>query len=365
MTKAMSTLLSDAFSFVFRLLVFVLLGNPLSMWFINLLFPRQAAKFARNELYFGPKIGAFYEQHALKWPFYWAKWWMRLEQLSLYGVEQQVKYFLKVSFKNKTEVKALEAMKRRTFWPNAFDILFFKYGNKKLPLKSECHWKEVGECSVGYWVDVTVADFMMRHTRLSYSALEAAIKRAVHNDFAREELQKYLATGALNESQLYLLIDAVATDSGSGDFQMLAVLIDYVKRYNLRKEHWLRIREHYPQPFIELLEEASHTVEQVKIVKSLQNTPEGRDTWQKFCCATTDILPVAQGRMALWQYDIFHNTGHKLDNDAILALLRRQDEKLWRLIFEREDIYEDIELEISCNVKRWPVYQEVIKSKQG
>lgn len=365
MTKAMSTWLSDAFDFVFRLLVFILFGNPLSMWFINLLFPKIAATFARNELYFGPKIYAFYEKYALKWPFYWAKQWMVLEKLSSYGVEQQVQYFLKVSFKNKTEVKTLDAMKKHSFWPDTFEILFFKYGNKKLPLKPETHWKKVGECSVGYWVDVTVADFMMRHTRLSYNALEVAIKRAMNSDFAREELHKYLTSGALNESQLYLLIDAVANDSGSGDFQMLGVLIDYVKRYNLRKEHWQRIKEHYPRPFIELLEEAAHTIEQAKVVRSLQNTPEGRDTWRKFCCATQDILPVAQGKMALWQYDIFHDTGHTLNNDAILTLLRRPDEKLWRLIFERENIDEDIQMEISSNIKKWPIYQEVIKSKQG
>ena len=365
MTKAMSTWLSDAFEFVFRLLVFILFGNPLSMWFINLLFPKIAATFARNELYFGPKIYAFYEQHALRWPFYWAKKWMLLEKLASYSVKQQVQYFLKVSFKNKTEVKTLEAMKEHTFWPDAFEMLFFKYGNKKLPLEPENHWEDVGDSSVGYYVEVTVADFMMRHTRLSYNALAVVIKKAVNSHFVREELQKYLASGALNESQLYLLIDAVATDSGSGDLQMLGVLIDYVKRYNLRKEHWQRIKKQYPQPFIELLEEASHAVEQVKIVRSLQNTSDGRFTWLRFCRETAEILPVAQGKMALWQYDIFYSTDHKLDADAILALLRRPDEKLWRLIFEREDINDDIRSEISCNVKLWPVYKEVIKSKQG
>ncbi len=365
MAKAMSSWLSDAFCFVFRLLVFILFGNPLSMCIINLLFPRLAAKFAQNPLYFGPKIYAFYEQHALKWPFYWAKEWMLLENLASYSVNQQVKYFLKVSFKNKTPEKALDAMKKHLFWPDAFDTLFFKYGNKKLPLKKECHWKEVGTCSVGYWVNVTVADFMMRHTRLSYNALEVVIKKAVHSDFVREELQKYLATGALNESQLDLLIDAVSTDSGSGDFPMLGVLMEYVKRYNLRKEHWQRIKKQFPQPFIELLEDAAKTVEQVKLVRSLKDTSDGRFKWLTFCHETTEILPITQGKMALWQYDIFHTSGHKLDPDAILTLLRRPDEKLWRLIFEREEIDDNVQMEISSNVKKWPIYKEVMKNKQG
>lgn len=45
--------------------------------------------------------------------------------------------------------------------------------------------------------------------------------------------------------------------------------------------------------------------------------------------------------------------------------LRRPDEKLRRLIFEKENIDEDIQIEISGNLKRWPVYQEVIKNRQG
>ncbi len=321
MAKAISSLLSDAFIFVFRLLVFILFGNPLSMCFINLLFPQLTAKFAHNKLYFGPKICAFYEEKALKWPFFWAKWWMKLEDISQYPVKRQIKYFFKVAFKNKTEVKALNAMKKPIFWPDAFELLFFKYGNKKLPYPAECHWKEEGECSIGYYVTITVADFMMRNTRLSYNALASVVEKAKHNDFTCEELKKYLATGALNESQLNLLIDAVSTNQGSGDFPMLGVLMNYVKRYSLRKEHWQRIRAQYPKPFIELLEEAARTVEQARIVRSLKNTPEGHRTWEKFCQETEEILPLTQGKMALWQYKIFHNTGHKLDDDAIRSLL--------------------------------------------
>ena len=365
MAKAMSSWLSDASCFVFRLLVFVLFGNQLSMWFVNLLFPRLAAKFARDERYFGPKIYAFYERHALKWPFHWAKWWMKIENMESYSVKQQVKYFLKVSFKNNTAAKALEAMKKRIFWPDAFEVLFFKYGNKKLPLKPETHMIRKGDCSIAYWVNITVADFMMRNTRLSYNALEAVIKKAVYNDFSREELRKYLASGALNCSQLDLLIDAVSTDNFSGDLQMLGVLIDYVKRYNLRKEHWQRIKKQYPRQFIELLEEAAQTAEQAKFVRSLQDTPKDRSAWENFCRETADIIPSAQGKMTLWQYDIFHKAGHKLSTDAILALLRHSDKRMWKAIFEREEIDDDARMEISCNVNWWPVYQEVIKARKG
>jgi hypothetical protein len=206
---------------------------------------------------------------------------------------------------------------------------------------------------------------MMRNTRLSYNALASVVEKAKHNDFTCEELKKYLATGALNESQLNLLIDAVSTNQGSGDFPMLGVLMNYVKRYSLRKEHWQRIRAQYPKPFIELLEEAARTVEQARIVRSLKNTPEGHRTWEKFCQETEEILPLTQGKMALWQYKIFHNTGHKLDDDAIRSLLHCSDEKLWRLIFEWEKIENPVDFDISSNVNWWPVYQEVMKARKG
>jgi hypothetical protein len=110
---------------------------------------------------------------------------------------------------------------------------------------------------------------------------------------------------------------------------------------------------------------AAKTVEQVKLVRSLKDTSDGRFKWLMFCNETTEILPVTQGKMALWQYDIFHTSGHKLDPDAILTLLRRPDEKLWRLIFEWEEIDDNVKMEISSNVKKWPIYKEVMKNKQG
>jgi hypothetical protein len=158
------------------------------------------------------------------------------------------------------------------------------------------------------------------------------------------------------------LIDSVSTQNGSGYIPMLSVLMEYVKRYNLRKEHWQRIKKQYPLLFIELLEEAAKTVEQVRIVRSFRDT-SCRDKWQKFCRETADILPVAQGEMVLWQYEVFHYTNHKLDPDAILALLRRSDEKMWRLIFAHEKIDDNLRLEIGSNAKWWPVYQEVSKAK--
>ncbi len=365
MVKSISSLLSDAFVFVFRLLVFIVFGNPLSMFLLNLLAPRKTVQFARNPHYFGPKLSAFYERQALKWPFFWAKWWMKLDDLSGYSVNWQIKYFLKVSFKNKTEVETLKAMqKNKIFWPDPYEKLFFDYGKRKLPLEKELRSHTYGECVVCHYAYVTVDEFMMRHVRLSYKAFESVVNRAVINDDMRTELKKYLAAGAINAPHLDILIDAVSTQSSGGDLQMLGILIDYVKRYNLQSEHWKRIRDQYPEQFIELLEEAARSNKQVKFVRSLKDTAEDRAKWEIFCKETTEILPVSQGKMTFWQYDIFHETEHQLCTDAILAFLRRSDKTLWKAVFERETLDDTVLMEISCRPKWWAVYTEVKQAKK-
>ena len=358
-------MLSDAFVFVFRLLVFIVFGTPWSMFVLNLLAPHKAVEFARNPRYFGPKLCAFYERQALKWPFFWAKWWMKLDDLSGYSVNWQIKYFLKVSFKNKTEVETLKAMQNnKIFWPDPYEKLFFNYGQRQLPLEKEIRSHTYGECVVCHYAYVTVIEFMMRHVRLSYKAFESVVNRAVLNDDMRTELKNYLAAGAINANQLNILIDAVSTQSSSGNLQMLGVLIDYAKRYNLRSEHWKRIRDQYPKQFIELLEEATRTNQQVKFVRSLKDTAEGRAKWEKFCKETAEILPVSQGKMTSWQYDIFHETGHQLCTDAILAFLRRSDKTLWKAVFERETLDDSVLMEIGCHIKWNAVYKEVKKAKK-
>ena len=252
MAKAISTQLSDFLIFIVRFFVFVLLGNPLSMFILNLLAPQKAAKFVKEQAFFGEKISAFYERLALKWPMFWARWWIKLENLSCCPAGLQAEYFLKVAVKNKTGSEALKAMRKENPWPASFDVLFFKYGNVKLPYIEDRSYKK-STYSYECVVHVTVAEFMMRNVRLSTSALRYLIEQARTNEVVRCELKKYLASGKLNDSQFELLIDAVTTNPGSGDLLMLAVLLDYVRRYGISDNHMVKIRFQYPEPFVQLL----------------------------------------------------------------------------------------------------------------
>lgn len=336
-TKPISSWVSDAILFVFRLCVFIVFGNPLSMFFINLLAPHCAAEFAKNQAYFGEKIYRFYEYLALKLPFHWAKWWMKLENIRKYTANQQIKYFLKVSFKNNTAVETLKAMmsaEGMTF-NDACEKLFFKYGDKKLPVK-ELHSREEGGCVCAWRDNITVCIFMMRNVRLDYWSLQEVIKRAVHDENLREELKKYMASGRLMAQQLDLLLDAVATNSGEGHLQMLGILLDYVRRYGLLPQQTERIAKQYPQQFCELLAEADMYHTQVKTVKAFKNTDKWKSDWREFCKETPLILPEVQAMMNFDQYCIFHNVGRVLAAKAVEEFLHRPDEALWKAVFTKE-----------------------------
>ena len=64
-----------------------------------------------------------------------------------------------------------------------------------------------------------------------------------------------------------MLIDAVTTSPGSGDLQMLGVLLGYIERYGISEEHKSRIEAQFPRPFVELVIEKSLLYEQEKLAK--------------------------------------------------------------------------------------------------
>lgn len=334
-TKPISTCLTDCFIFMVRLFVFVLFGNPLSMFVLNLFAPRNTAEFAKNQNLFGTRIYRYYERHALKWPFYWARWWMKLEDLSDYAVKQQIQYFFKVATKNKTEAEALKAMSKKQFWPDAHEALFFKYGEKELPMQ-ELRSHTYGQCIVCKTVNLNVREFMMRHVRLSYNALKETIKCSETNEDLRDELKKYLASGKLNDAQFEMLIDAVTISAGKGYLQLFGIFIDYIKRYGISDKYLRRIERKYPKSFYELTVDNALLHQQTEVLSSCQTSDKGEDDWREFCKKTPNILPDVQCKMTLAQYKIFHQTGHTLDAKAVDAFLHRDNTALWRAVFRNE-----------------------------
>lgn len=331
--KPISTCMSDALIFIFRLCIFILFGNPLSMFIHNLLFPEETAEFARNRNIFGAKIYTFYERLALTWPFYWAKWWMKLDKLSDYTPNQQVQYLLKVAFRNQTEVEALKAMSKEELWPAAYEKLFVSYGKLCLPLRQ----RDVRDRNyMPKWYMHYVAEFMMQNVRLSYQALKNVIAWAAQDEQVMSTLKQYLASGKLNDAQFMLLTDAVSENQSGGNLKLLDVVIDYVKRYGISTEHMAHVRARYPRQFFELVADAKVLYTQTKAVKAFKDTCDGVIAWREFCLQTRRILPEVQSQMSHMQYEVFHNVGHKLDVMAIKEFLWRQDKELWRAVFINE-----------------------------
>lgn len=334
MAKAISTWLSDLFIFLIRLFVFVVFGNPLSVFILHLLAPQKAVEFVKDGTLFGNTIRKFYERQALKWPFRWSRWWMNIENITRYSDEQQIEYFFEVAIKNNTAADTLKAMYKghqsEDFWPEACKELFFKYGDRKMPA-TEDRWHKSNPDDV-----ITVMEFMIHNMRLNGSALMKVIRHAAVSDFWRDELKRYLFSGKLNDMNFELLIDAVTTDCHSGDLQILGVLLEYIKRYGISEEHMCRIRSQYPQPFVELVTQEATIYWQSKEVKSFKNTNEGRNAWRKFC-KKTKIVPEAQRLMTKEQYRIFHDAGRKLDKEAISYILSyNSDATLKNLVLEFE-----------------------------
>lgn len=334
MAKAVSTLVFDGCVFFVRLCLFILVGNPLSMWFYNLLFPREAAEFAKNSHIFGEQIYSFYEYFALKWPFHWAKWWMKPENLSKYSVDRQIQYLFKMAFRNQTEIEALKAMQKgKGFWPDAYEKLFFVYGQKWLPLKRK---DMKNRDSRPKWYSHSVAEFMMQNVRLSYNALDTVIKKSVIDSGLRSSLSQYLASGKLCDAQFSLLVDSVTTDKHSGDLQMLKVLLDYIERYGVSENELGKIKEQYPKPFFELVTDANTLYEQMRVHKAFKDTPDGRNIWKLFCQKTPKVLSEVQSLMSLPQYEIFHQVGHNLDEKAIENILLGGDKNFIKAVFLNE-----------------------------
>lgn len=347
MAKSISTSLYDFCVFGYRLVIFILFGNPLSMLVINLLAPYCAAEFANNRNIFGQRIYAFYERHALKWHFHWAKYWMKLDRLSEYTVKQQINYLFKVAFRKGTEVEALKAMpSANESWPDAYEELFFKYGKKCLPLK---HRDIVRREDTPKWYLHLVIEFMMQNVRLSFNALHFAIEVAKKDEKVRLTLKEYLASGKLNDAQTQLLVDGVfaellaegtfAGEHGHGiDLPMFGILTDYIRRYGAKKELVQSMKTKLPPSCFELVLEADKYYRHSKAVRIGQ---KDETKWEEYCKQIETLVPEAQKLMTTKQYAVYSRnnatTGHKLDNNVIYDFLHnRDDEILWRLIFLRE-----------------------------
>ena len=285
---------------------FLLVFNPVSMFVINLCAPALAATLAHSKNYCGNTTCQFYTWLALKFPFKWAKWWIPLDKLHEYTVEEQKIYFNEVH-RSKEVLWALSPEAWASLMKNIY-VYPFK----------------------------VLADGMRERNDLFAALLNLTAKEGRE----RELIKQYMHYGALPKPQMEILVKKVCEESANGkDSILLTVLCDYIKRCGLSKEMLEKImRDEAVSPQLKSVVDAWLAHKQRIQTRSLRDlsTIEQIVAWTEFCRNNRNIHPEAQQEMSLNQYAIFHKNGHSLDAGAIAYLLWYGDEKMAEQIFRNE-----------------------------
>ena len=285
---------------VINFFVFLVFGNPLSMFVLNLLSPRLTHLWAKNKTYFGPNIYAFYANLALKMPFRWAKWWLDQTDatyLQEFSTKQQVSFFNKVS----PTVQTFNA------------------------LSSEANIALIQQLSKEQLYA------LMPQIRFSQNVL-TYLRQSGHFDI----LHEYIRHGALSIAALRDFVEFVTIDSPYYE-QKIRFLEAYAMRYTLSETDINTLQNRCMLYDLERLKRANLCYEQCRKVRyfcGLVNEQEEK-AWAKFCADTT-LEPEAQAEMNLKQYKIFADLGKHLAPKAIITLLKKPDEKYWQQIFSHE-----------------------------
>ncbi|MBR1904733.1 MAG: hypothetical protein IJ824_06130, partial [Alphaproteobacteria bacterium] len=270
------------------------------MMIFNGFSPRLTQCFAKNRTYFGESVYDFYARLFLRLPFHWAKWWLEpndAQSLQMLSVRRQVKYFNKVSPT-----------------PETFNALISEACVELLKLLPK---------------ERLFA--MLSQMRFSGNVLTYL------RDWERYDiLEEYIKYGALSMAGVEILIEPV---SGNSNFQSkrIAFLEKYAMRYKLSEKEMDVIYHYYQLEHYERLQRANLCYEQCRKVRyfcGLVNMQEER-AWKRYC-QENNFEAEAQAEMTLQQYKIFSNAGCRLKPDAIIALLKKPNEKYWRTIFENE-----------------------------
>lgn len=285
--------------------VFIIAGNPLTMWVLFLFSPKLAHRWANNDTYFGDTPRKMYRYLALKWPFYWSKWWINLSDLPKLSVCQQLGYFFEVNPLAET-----------------FNAMSEEAGLRLL----DCHPA----------VCLHIVCFMRFKTK-QFAALL--------NDGKIDLLAEYLRHGALSAERQKMLAEA-ALNAGT-DTHLYKVFEDYVKRYNLLEALQIELNIRYPQQF-ETVKRAVNCYHQRRTVLFCAKMDCAQSTkwWKNFCRTTSEIYPEVQAEMNSKQYEYFHEYEHTLAPEAICKLLKSSDSAWPRLIFKYEPAHGLVSKEI-------------------
>ena len=295
---------------VFWNLELLFIFNPLTLLLLNIFKPRWARSMAYCDALYDKNSQKFFSRQARKWPWRWAKWWYTREELKELSVERQLDYYYDVN----QSAKTLAAMSSEA----AFRVIDDGLGNNFEDFK-----KNINEI------------------KLSPELFRAFIQKSFKED-DMSTLSDYLKCGTLPKDLVESLADE-AGNSTSGIYSntwLALVFYDYVERCGLSQELLNKLLERPNSAhFKKEVERRQGIYEQRVFTKSQRGTKQ-TDAWLAFCETTKDICPQAQMEMGLDQYHVFHKTGHTLDAEAILHILKHNSDRMMaQLIFEYEPNY--------------------------
>ena len=285
----------------------LLIFNPLTLFVLNIFKPRWARSMAHSDALYDKKSQEFFTEQAKEWPWHWAKWWYTREELKELSVERQLDYYYDVDCSAKT----LAAMSTEA----SLAVIDDGMGNNFEGFK-----KNINEI------------------KMSPELFRAFIQKSIQED-DMSTLSDYLKRGTISKELVECLADE-ARDSTGGIYSntwLALVFYDYVERCGLGQEMLKNLLERPSSAkFKEEVEKRQNIYSQRVFTKSQRGTMQ-TDAWLAFCETTKEICPQAQMEMGLEQYHVFHKTGHTLDAEAILHILKHNYYSMIpKLIFEYE-----------------------------
>ena len=348
--------------------VLILFCNPISLFVLNLFFPRRTAKFVLEFIGFNRHWRRLYTKSALKWPFWWSRWWITYDNLETVSVRKQVAYYL-TNLNRSAVLDAMSSEAQVALVRKRLDKMNEIYGIMRL------------------------TDAMFEEWLRQLIAKGRKTKHLNTEDWQKlyEPLCKYLKRGKIPFSQLMILTRVAVAEYNNSARPLMWYLSDYIERFGLSKKqleeiaqymseniYWNDIFGEIPttelekiyeqhkkfKHFYDILNERQINYEQRVFTRS-QRGKWRTDEWKVFCEKTRYICVAAQKEMDIEQYHIFHSTGHSLRSEAIIHFLEYPDRNLHRLIFKYEPLEVFAEDELNTFIEKHDFFRALLNEEMA
>ena len=325
--------------FVFVLLA-VFVCNPLTMFFFNLFAPQKAAEFCARPEFKEPML--FCYAFLLYWmPFYWTKHWMKQIGPENYGCKRQLRYYNEVDNSDETFLRLDKEVQEKILWQNL--------QNNEVLEKIGRIWRPSDECF-----------FDLLFTQ-NYSAIEMLAQ-----------------SGPFRKSQVKTLLEAASYSGKFGDenknsFGLNSILFPFLRRYICKyglscelktMAHEIEMSNSNDMSFWNNAIERATIVYFQRTVTNSHKQYFHATEWLGFCKRNKKICWQAQICMNLAQYHIFHSTGHKLHEEALLHFLKAGDGAMCKFIFRYEPnngmISKHVRKTVTSNGRLYKIYKGAI-----